>query len=551
MRRFSPRIRQGYPNSTTAMLKNWLPGGNPLIYVNEVLADTPWAYWRLGETSGTTALDISGNARNATYTNSPTLGANPLITVDNSVDLDGTNDYASFTPGTAVTGNFTYECWINADSFSSFPGLVSGWNANSSGNYGSIILLADTGVVEIYAANSTFTGWSYTDSTGYTLSTGTTYHLVFVNDDTNNTAKLYVNGVEQYSSSGKTTAMGMVNASKILSIGRATTSNYFNGRIDEVAIYTKALSADRILTHYRAGVNGVNPFLGSLAIEYLTVAGGGGGGFRAGGGGGAGGVKTDTASLTYSTPYTITVGAGGLGTTDSSGTVNGANGSNSSISGSGLTTVTSTGGGGGASNNVETGSNGGSGGGGSSGNVINVGVYGQGGTGISGQGRDGGDGSYGNDADDYAGGGGGGAGAVGGDTRTQGGPNAGGGNGGVGVATSITGTSVTYGGGGGGGMSASSSAVAATGGTGGGGAGSKNGAAGNGTANTGGGGGGGGFSGATNYTTGNGGSGVIILRWLISDGTITIGAGLTASSSTDGLYSVTTITAGTGNVSWS
>ena len=49
---------------------------------------------------------------------------------------------------------------------------------------------------------------------------------------------------------------------------------------------------------------------------------------------------------------------------------------------------------------------------------------------------------------------------------------------------------------------------------------------------------------------GTGGSGVVILRYLTTDGTITIGAGLTGSTATDGSYKVTTITAGTGNVSW-
>jgi hypothetical protein len=37
---------------------------------------------------------------------------------------------------------------------------------------------------------------------------------------------------------------------------------------------------------------------------------------------------------------------------------------------------------------------------------------------------------------------------------------------------------------------------------------------------------------------------------LTSSGTITIGSGLTGSTSTSGLYTVATITAGTGNVSW-
>jgi hypothetical protein len=40
------------------------------------------------------------------------------------------------------------------------------------------------------------------------------------------------------------------------------------------------------------------------------------------------------------------------------------------------------------------------------------------------------------------------------------------------------------------------------------------------------------------------------LRFLATDGTITIGAGLTGTTVNDGLYKVTTITAGTGTVSW-
>ena len=69
-----------------------------------------------------------------------------------------------------------------------------------------------------------------------------------------------------------------------------------------------------------------------------------------------------------------------------------------------------------------------------------------------------------------------------------------------------------------------------------------------GTANTGG--GGGGTGGASGTSSGAGGSGVVILRYLSSAGTITVGAGLTGTTATDGDYKVTTITAGTGNVSW-
>jgi hypothetical protein len=69
-----------------------------------------------------------------------------------------------------------------------------------------------------------------------------------------------------------------------------------------------------------------------------------------------------------------------------------------------------------------------------------------------------------------------------------------------------------------------------------------------GTANTGGAGGG---SGGLATAGGNGGSGVVILRYPDTK-TITIGAGLTGTeSSASGGYKRATITAGTGNVSWS
>ena len=67
-----------------------------------------------------------------------------------------------------------------------------------------------------------------------------------------------------------------------------------------------------------------------------------------------------------------------------------------------------------------------------------------------------------------------------------------------------------------------------------------------GTANTGG--GGGGNTGGSG-SAGTGGSGVVILRYP-SDYTITVGAGLTSSTATDGLSKVTTFTAGTGTVSF-
>ena len=103
--------------------------------------------------------------------------------------------------------------------------------------------------------------------------------------------------------------------------------------------------------------------------------------------------------------------------------------------------------------------------------------------------------------------------------------------------------------GGGGGGTDSSGGSLNNGGLGGGGSGS--GAYGtycNGTPNTGGGGGGIGQDGS-NHAGGNGGSGLVIIRYPNTK-TITVGAGLTATTVTSGSYKYTKFTAGTDTVTF-
>ena len=251
----------------------------------------------------------------------------------------------------------------------------------------------------------------------------------------------------------------------------------------------------------------------NLTAEYLVVAGGGGGGQPRGGGGGAGGYRCSVSgessgggasaetplSLTASTGYTVTVGAGGNGGAAGSPGYSGSNGSNSVFS-----TITSTGGGYGAKNNA-AGNSGGSGGGGGSDSDQS------GGSGTTDQGYDGGSGG----STAKRGGGGGGAGSVGASGAVSA-------DGGSGITSAITGSSVARAGGGGGGIDGTVSNVGgdavAGGGHGGYGLDStygSNGKGENATANTGGGGGGGGGTSGVEYAGGggNGGSGIVIVRY--------------------------------------
>ena len=260
-----------------------------------------------------------------------------------------------------------------------------------------------------------------------------------------------------------------------------------------------------------------------VPTHFLVVAGGGAGGRSdnntGSGAGGAGGLRTSYGStsggnssaesnieISLNTPYNITVGNGGAGTTTAT---NGNQGTSSTFS-----TITSIGGGGGFIQRSGSAStvNGGSGGGGE-GFTTSAGGSGNPGngfgTGTADQGKDGGVGST--SASAYGGGGGGGAITVGG-----GGSSTSGGSGGTGLESSITGTATFFAGGGGGGSST------ATGGTGGSGIGGNGGssvtgsdAGDNGVLNTGSGGGGGGNM--VGGAGGSGGSGVVILRYPTAD----------------------------------
>ena len=77
---------------TAAQLRTHYNTGR--CYKDAVLADGPAGYWRLGETSGTTAVEgMRGD--HGTYTNGPTLNQAGALNgdTDPSVSFDGVDDY--------------------------------------------------------------------------------------------------------------------------------------------------------------------------------------------------------------------------------------------------------------------------------------------------------------------------------------------------------------------------------------------------------------------------------------------------------------------------
>jgi len=96
-------------------------------------------------------------------------------------------------------------------------------------------------------------GENHSQSSSSSLSVNQWYHIAYVYDGS--TGKLYINGVLKDSASY---TLSTTDSKVLIGIGRAICdpgecgwNNYFNGTIDELRIYDRALSSQEIQTQYQ------------------------------------------------------------------------------------------------------------------------------------------------------------------------------------------------------------------------------------------------------------------------------------------------------------
>jgi PKD repeat protein len=220
-------------------------------YRTEVLADSPAAYWRLGESSGSSALDSSGT-NIGTINSGVTLGVPGALSGDSdtAMTFNGTSGFVSVpsSPALNPTGDLTVEAWVKPTVLNGSGGAIvhkGGTSGNSSWQYRLSLTSANQWRATVYIG-----GTAYTVTDTRTPSTSSWTYLALTRSGT--TLTLYVNGTPV----GSTTAAGALNSnSGMLAIGRtgASSTTYFSGSIDEVAVYPSALSTTRISAHYLAG----------------------------------------------------------------------------------------------------------------------------------------------------------------------------------------------------------------------------------------------------------------------------------------------------------
>ncbi|HOX03519.1 MAG TPA: hypothetical protein P5555_14715 [Candidatus Paceibacterota bacterium] len=223
-------------------------------YLGTVLGDNPAAFWRLGETSGTNAVDSWGQ-NHAVYSGSYTLGTHGLIVDDanTAVQFAATSKaMAPFNPSlNNPAGPFSIEFWTVPDNTATECAIST--QKRDSGRAGLTIFHNNggSGFSALMGNNAGATAYVHG---GTAIQPGMKYHVVLTYDGS--TGKIYLNGKLDGSTALAFGAGGFEpNPDSPFQIGARNAGDAwgYNGVIDDVAVYDYALSDTQVFEHAWAG----------------------------------------------------------------------------------------------------------------------------------------------------------------------------------------------------------------------------------------------------------------------------------------------------------
>ena len=197
------------------------------------------------------ANDLSGN-----YSGTPTDVSYGVGEFDLAGVFNGSSSHIDFpSPIPYTNTDLTFSCWINLTSaFSSgYQTIVGAGNKSTGEGIIRLLIRYDSSnsykiePVRAYSGNSYYTNFAYP---AQTINAGTWYNIVYTYSATGNTAKIYLNKSLVSTTSLTITSTDIVN-SGVLALGQYRDSTgFFNGSIDQVRIFNKALNSTEVNTLY-------------------------------------------------------------------------------------------------------------------------------------------------------------------------------------------------------------------------------------------------------------------------------------------------------------
>ena len=251
--------------------------GNLSAYSNAASATTLTtisglvAAYSFNEGTGTSVADASGNGNTGTVVGASWTAGGKY---GGALSFNGSSSYVDLGNPAAfgVTGSMTWSAWINSAANPPDDGIIvaksdsaSGWQVKTS---------PDTGPQTFGSSVSASAGSRIQRYSTTVRSLNTWYHVAGVYDASARTLSVYVNGVLSSGALVGTVPASQVRSSVNVNIGRRTGGLYFNGIIDEVRIYNRALTQSEIQADMNTpvGNGGSNPPPPAVMLSSSSLA---------------------------------------------------------------------------------------------------------------------------------------------------------------------------------------------------------------------------------------------------------------------------------------
>jgi len=228
-------------------------------YAIEAAKDAPVLCWRLHETTGTNAEDISGNGNDGTYSGSPTLDKTGMLATISSlgetsraVGFDGSDDKVKLASAAVTAYPATIVATVKADAVTNATdfGVISIAD-EASDNESVVVSLRGNGSNVRAQCNVRTGGADQIVSGSYDIAVDTfvevAVRLVSATD-----RKIYVNGLSVGTDTTSTTFPSGLDNTTVGALEGATVT-FHSGDVAEVRIYDSDIGEDRIRAQYSVG----------------------------------------------------------------------------------------------------------------------------------------------------------------------------------------------------------------------------------------------------------------------------------------------------------
>lgn len=274
MPRFLPLGRSAWVRRRFRVSGNRPVAPGCCVLLAAVLAFVPFAatsavtnglvgWWSFDETSGVIASNRFGASAHGALSNFP---AAPWVAgrIGGALEFDGLNDWVRVATYVKPTNQLTIALWVWADARPQWSSFVKNWGDSTPGQF-HFGLNATDGDMSTYASTIGAVGPA---REGALFPVGSWQHVALVADGS--VVRLYRNGAAvgtTFNYSGNLLDNGIgpfaigVKTDNTGNFASASVPGYFDGKMDDLGLWTRALSAAEILGIYQSGLAG-QPLVG-------------------------------------------------------------------------------------------------------------------------------------------------------------------------------------------------------------------------------------------------------------------------------------------------